>query len=320
MAARSPANLTTVFLLLGLYDVPQFGCASFLLFLSIYLMTLIGNTVVLTAIISSTFLHTPMYFFLANLSILEMCYITITIPNILNNINNQSNIISFWACICQVYLFTLCATTECVLLAIMAYDRYVAICIPLRYRIIINHTLCLQLTGAAWASGIVNSIIQSLPTSLLPYCGLNKIDRLYCEVQPLLQLSCSDAYINKVLTSVSATVFGVGFMTFILITYIFIISTILRIPCLHGRMKAFSTCSSHITVVTMYYGALIFMYMRPTSSDSQRMDSVVSAIYCMVIPVLNPIIYSLRNKEVKQAITKNFKLLFNSQTVRLGRH
>ncbi|KAM5145485.1 olfactory receptor 5A2-like [Mantella aurantiaca] len=304
MAVKSPANSTTVFILLGLSDVPQVRCASLVVFLSIYLITLIGNTIVLTAIISSNCLHTPMYFFLANLSVLEMCYTNVTVPNILNNIISKSNIISFWACICQVYLFTLCATTECVLLAIMAYDRYVAICIPLRYRIIISRALCLQLTATAWASGIANSIIQSLPTSLLPYCGLNKINRLYCEVQPLLQLSCSDAYINKILTSVSATVFGVGFMTFILVTYVFIISAILRIPSLSGRMKAFSTCSSHITVVTMYYGALIFMYMRPTSIDSQRMDSVVSAIYCMVIPVLNPIIYSLRNKEVKRAIKK----------------
>ncbi|KAM9324281.1 olfactory receptor 5A2-like [Gastrophryne carolinensis] len=304
MAVSIPENTTAIFLLLGLPSGPQLRWASFVAFLSIYLMTLTGNLIVLTSIVSETCLHTPMYFFLSNLSVLEMCYTTVTIPNILNNIIRKSDIISFQACFCQVYLFTLCATTECILLAIMAYDRYVAICIPLRYRIIINQALCIQLSSTAWVTGIANSIIQSLPTNLLEFCGLNKIDRLYCEVQPLLQLSCSDTSLNKILTSVSATVFGAGFMTFILITYVFIISAILRIPSVSGRVKTFSTCSSHITVVIMYYGALIFMYMRPTSSDTGRMDKVVSSIYCMVIPVLNPIIYSLRNNEVKLAIRK----------------
>ncbi|XP_068104096.1 olfactory receptor 13C7-like [Hyperolius riggenbachi] len=306
MAIISSPNSTTIFVLLGLPSAPQHRYASMVVFLSIYLMTIVGNTVVLTATISDNHLHTPMYFFLANLSILEMCYTTVTIPNILNNIVTQRDIISFWGCICQVYVFTLCATTECVLLAIMAYDRYVAICLPLRYRVIINQALCLQFSSTAWTSGIVNSIIQSLPTSLLSFCGLNKVDRLYCEVQPLLQLSCTDAYINKILTSVSAMVFGAGFMTFIFVTYVFIVAAILRIPSLSGRQKAFSTCSSHMTVVIMYYGGLIFMYMRPTSTDTGKMDSVVSAFYCMVIPVLNPIIYSLRNREVKQAIQKIF--------------
>ncbi|KAG8545209.1 hypothetical protein GDO81_021216 [Engystomops pustulosus] len=309
MAAIGLANTTTfIFVLLGLPTTPQLRCVSFVVFLSIYLMTLVGNLVILTAIITDARLHTPMYFFLANLSILEMCYTTITLPNILNNIVIQSNRISFQACICQVYLFTLCATVECILLALMAYDRYVAICIPLRYSVIMNQAMCLQLASTTWITGIFNSIIQSLPTSLLPYCGLNKVDRLYCEVQPLLQLSCSDTSLNKMLTTVSASLFGVGFMTFILVTYIFIISAILRIPSLSGRLKAFSTCSSHITVVVMYYGALIFMYLRPRSSDSQRMDSVISAMYCMVIPVLNPIIYSLRNKDVKRSIV-NFLIL-----------
>ncbi|XP_075042429.1 olfactory receptor 11L1-like [Mixophyes fleayi] len=304
MAVNNQHNTTPIFVLLGLDNVPQLCSLSFVCFLSIYLMTLVGNVIVLTAIVSDARLHSPMYFFLANLSVLEMSYTTVTVPNILNNILRQSNIISFWACISQVYLFTLCATTECVLLVVMAYDRYVAICIPLRYRIIMSQALCLRLASTAWASGVVNSIVQSLPTSLLPYCSFNKIDRLYCEVQPLLQLSCSDTSINKMLTTVSALVFGVGFMSFILVTYVFIVVALLRMPSLSGRLKAFSTCSSHITVVTMYYGALIFMYLRPTSSDSHKVDSVISAVYCMVIPVLNPIIYSLRNKDVKRAIRK----------------
>ncbi|XP_056396140.1 olfactory receptor 1044-like [Hyla sarda] len=308
MAASSPTNNTIIFVLVGLPNTPQLRCVSFVAFLSIYLMTLIGNLTILTAIVSDARLHTPMYFFLANLSSLEMCYTTVTLPNILNNIVRRSNLISFQACICQVYLFTFCATVECVLLAIMAYDRYVAICIPLRYRIIMNQAICLKLASTTWITGILHAFIQSLPTSLLRYCGLNKVDRLYCEVQPLLQLSCSDTTLNKMLITVSASLFGIGFMTFILVTYIFIVLAILRIPSLSGRLKAFSTCSSHITVVIMYYGALIFMYLRPTSSDSGRIDSVISAMYCMAIPVLNPIIYSLRNKDVKRSIRIFFAL------------
>ncbi|XP_075690679.1 olfactory receptor 5V1-like [Rhinoderma darwinii] len=309
MAAINPTNTTTIiFVLLGLPNTPQLRCVSFVVFLSIYLMTLVGNLAILTAIVSDARLHTPMYFFLANLSLLEMCYTTVTLPNILNNIIRKSNLISFQACICQVYLFTFCATVECILLAIMAYDRYVAICIPLRYGIIMDQAMCLQLASTTWFTGVLNSIIQTLPTSLLPYCGLNKIDRLYCEVQPLLQLSCSDTSLNKMLTTGSASLFGIGFMTFILVTYIFIVSAILRIPSMSGRLKTFSTCSSHITVVIMYYGALIFMYLRPTSSVSWRIDSVISAMYCMAIPVLNPIIYSLRNKDVKRSI-RNFLVL-----------
>ncbi|KAM4661951.1 olfactory receptor 5AP2-like [Discoglossus pictus] len=295
-----------IFVLLGLSKVPQLRYASFAMFLGIYLMTLLGNLTILSAIVSSHHLHTAMYFFLGNLSVLELCYTSVTVPNILNNILQGNNEISFRACIFQVYLFTLCATTECILLALMAYDRYVAICLPLRYQVIMSQRVCIALASIAWTSGIGNSVVQTLPTSLLTFCHPN-IDRLYCEVQPLLQLSCSDTSLNKILTSASATIFGVGFMTFILVSYIFIIAAILRIPSLAGRQKAFSTCSSHITVVTLYYGALIFMYLRPKSSDSGRMDSVVSAIYCMAIPVLNPIIYSLRNKEVKRSVRNIFK-------------
>ncbi|XP_063289580.1 olfactory receptor 5A2-like [Pelobates fuscus] len=302
MAAGNETGSAAIFVLMGLSNVPHLQAVSFIIFLSIYLLTLVGNMIILSAIVSDRRLHNPMYFFLSNLSILEMCYTSVTIPNILTNIVRGSYTISFAACICQVYLFTLCATTECILLAIMAFDRYVAICIPLRYRNIMKPSLCLQLSASAWSGGISNSIIQSLPTSLLPFCDLNQINRLYCEVQPLLQLSCSDTSINKILTSVSALIFGVGFMCFILVSYVFIIAAILRIPSLTGRMKAFSTCSSHITVVTLYYGALIFMYLRPTSDTSLSIDSVISAVYCMAIPVLNPIIYSLRNKEVKSSI------------------
>ncbi|KAG8447338.1 hypothetical protein GDO86_014706 [Hymenochirus boettgeri] len=286
---------------MGLPSVPHLRAVSFIVFLCIYLMTILGNLIILSAIGSDSRLHKPMYFFLANLSCLEMCYTSVTVPNILSNIIRKDNSISFGGCMCQVYLFTLCATSECILLAVMAYDRYVAICIPLRYKAIMCHTLCYQLAVASWTAGLVNSTIHGLSMFFLPFCHY-KIDRLYCEVQPLLELSCSDVYVNKILITMSALVFGVGFMTFIFICYVFIVGAIIRIPSLAGRAKSFSTCGSHITVVSLYYGALVFMYCRPSSRDSNRIDSGISSIYCMAIPVLNPVIYSLRNKEVKLSV------------------
>ncbi|XP_069473381.1 olfactory receptor 5V1-like [Ambystoma mexicanum] len=292
----------TGFRLEGLPSSPHWLLMSFTVFLTLYLMTLIGNVLIVTAVSVDPGLHTAMYFFLSNLSFLEVLYTSVTVPNILLNIACKRNHISFNGCMAQAYLFTGCATTECVLLAVMAYDRYVAICHPLHYRAIMNRRVCVQLAGATWLAGILNSVVQTLPTSLLPYCRDNALDRLYCEVQPLLKLSCSDTYVNKVLTSASASLFGVGLLIFILMSYIYIVLTILRIPSTAGRLKAFSTCASHVTVVVLYYGALIFMYLRPISDDSRKVDSVMSAVYCIVIPVLNPMIYSLRNKDVKGAL------------------
>ncbi|KAM4697193.1 olfactory receptor 5AP2-like [Rhinophrynus dorsalis] len=300
--AESNRTNTAIFILLGLSSSPHLRAVSFTVFISIYLMTLLGNVMVLTAVLSDARLHTPMYFFLANLSFLEICFTSATVPKILTNILWKINTISFQGCFCQIYIFTMCATTECLLLAIMAYDRYVAICIPLKYSSIMSQTLCLQFVSIAWISGIFNSTIETISTARLPFCLFNEIDRLYCEIQPLLRISCSDTHVNEILTSVAASVFGVGLMSFIMVSYIFIISAILRIPSLDGRLKALSTCSSHITVVSLYYGALSFLYLRPTSSDAGRMDSVSSVVYCMAIPVLNPIIYSLRNKDVKRAV------------------
>ncbi|KAJ1095801.1 hypothetical protein NDU88_000957 [Pleurodeles waltl] len=245
-----------------------------------------------------------MYFFISNLSFLDICYTSVTVPNILVSTAVSKNTVSFWGCMAQVYFFTGFATTECLLLAAMACDRYVAICIPLRYFTIINKAVCLQLAGYAWLCGVANGVVQTVFTSRLALCGHNEIDRMYCEVQPLVKLSCSDTYVNDALATTSAAVFGVSCLVFILISYLFIISAILRIPTKDGQHRAFSTCASHITVVVLYYGALIFMYLLPPSETTKKVDSIVSIIYSILTPFLNPIIYSLRNQEMKCAMKK----------------
>ncbi|XP_078518792.1 olfactory receptor 5V1-like [Lissotriton helveticus] len=293
----------TEFLLLGLSEL-QHKKFFFSVFLIIFLMTLCGNCMIILAVSLESHLHTPMYFFISNLSFLEICYTSVTVPNILVSTAVSKNTISFPGCMAQVFLFTEFATTECLLLAAMACDRYVAICIPLRYFTIINRSVCLQLAVYSWLCGLANGVVQAVFTSRLALCGRNEIDRMYCEGQPLVKLSCSDTYVKDALSTASAAVFGVSCLAFILLSYLFIISAILRIPTKDGRHQAFSTCASHITVVILYYGALIFMYLLPPSEATKKVDSIVSMIYSIVTPVLNPIIYSLRNKEMKSAMKK----------------
>ncbi|CAI9596624.1 unnamed protein product [Staurois parvus] len=288
------------------------------IFLIIFLMTVVGNSLIILAVRINCKLQTPMYFFLSNLSVLEMCYTSITIPNIVFSLARGTNVISFNGCIIQVYLFTLCATTECILLACMACDRYVAICRPLHYTVIINRVVCLCLAALAWLSGILNATINTVVTAGLWFCGANSIERLYCEVQPLIRLSCSDTHINYILVTLSGAVFGATCLIFILTSYVFILVTIFKIPSRSSRKKTFSTCASHITVVVLYFGALIFMYLLPNNgssekkTSSQKIDSIISMIYAIMIPMLNPIIYSFRNQQIIGAL-KNTILLFQKK-------
>ncbi|XP_018414825.1 PREDICTED: olfactory receptor 15-like [Nanorana parkeri] len=284
----------------------------FVVFLIIFLMTIVGNSLIILAVRVNIQLQTPMYFFLSNLSVLEMFYTSITIPNILSLIARGTNVISFTGCIIQVYLFTLCATTECILLACMACDRYVAICRPLHYTVIINREVCLCLAALAWLSGILNSTINTVVTSGLWFCGSNSIERLYCEVQPLIHLSCSDTHTSHILATLSAAVFGVSCLIFILISYTFILVAIFRIPSRYSRQKTFSTCASHVTVVVLYFGSLIFMYLLPNNSSSEKLNSAISMIYSTITPMLNPIIYSLRNHQVLGALKCLRELLYKN--------
>ncbi|KAM3911218.1 olfactory receptor 11L1-like [Leptodactylus fuscus] len=292
----------TEFTLLAIAYVSHWRSLIFTVFLVVFLMTIIGNSLIILVVRLNISLHTPMYFFLSNLSILELCYTSITVPNVLSGIIRESGAISFSGCIAQVYLFTLCATTECILLAAMACDRYVAICRPLRYTVIINRMVCAYFSIFAWMSGALNSTINTVVTSNLDFCGSHSIDRLYCEVQPLVRLSCSDTSLSDILATLSAAVFGVSCLIFILTSYIFILVAIKKMPSRNSRHKTFSTCTSHITVVVLYFGGLIFMYLLPSNSSPQRLDLAVSMIYSTVTPLLNPIIYSLRNHQVIGAL------------------
>ncbi|XP_053329111.1 olfactory receptor 5V1-like [Spea bombifrons] len=295
-------TVVSKFLLLGLLHLSNIKPAMFGAFLVVFLMTLTGNSLIIWVIRADLRLHTPMYYFLGNLSFLEICYTSITIPNALSNILQDTIAISFAGCMTQVYLFTLCATAECILLAAMACDRYVAICRPLRYTALINRTVCVGLAAFAWMSGFINSTINTILTSRLVFCGSNSIERLYCEVQPLIRLSCGETWLNDIFAMASGAVFGVSCLLFILTSYVFIILVILRMPSRQSRHKTFSTCASHVIVVILYYGALIFMYLLPNTGSSQKVDIAVSLIYSTLTPMLNPIIYSLRNQQVKGAL------------------
>ncbi|XP_063794543.1 olfactory receptor 5V1-like [Pseudophryne corroboree] len=292
----------TEFILLGFANFPLWKPVIFGAFLTIFLLTITGNSLIILAVRLNLHLHTPMYFFLTNLSFLEMGYTSTTIPNILYGILRHSNVISFTGCIAQVYLFTVCATTECILLAAMACDRYVAICRPLHYKTIISSVVCAYLAAFAWLCGVLNSTINTYVTSHLHFCGPNAIDRMYCEVQPLIRLSCSSTRLSDVLATLSAAVFGVSCLLFILTSYVFILAAILRMPSGTSRQKTFSTCASHVTVVILYFGSLTFLYLLPDNRSSQTLNSAVSMIYSTVTPLFNPIIYSLRNQQVIDAL------------------
>ncbi|KAM9324276.1 olfactory receptor 5F1-like [Gastrophryne carolinensis] len=301
--SKETNNLTTVteFILLGVSYFYKWKLVAFGIFLIIFLMTIVGNGLIIFVVRVNAYLQTPMYFFLSNLSVLEMCYTSVTIPNILSGIASGTNVISFSGCILQVYFFTMCATAECILLASMACDRYIAICRPLHYTVIINRMVCLYLAAFAWFSGVVNSTVNTTVLASLRFSS-NLIERLYCEVEPLIRLSCCDTHLSDILATVSGAVFGVSCLIFILTSYIFILMAIFRMNSGSRRQKTFSTCASHITVVSLYFGALTFMYLLPKNNSFQKLDSAISMIYSIFTPLLNPIIYSLRNQQVLEAL------------------
>ncbi|XP_069502634.1 olfactory receptor 13D1-like [Ambystoma mexicanum] len=303
-------NLTSrsEFILTGLSSLPQLQIPLFVMFLNMYLVTWVGNVCILSAIGADVRLNTPMYFFLGNLSFLDICYTTVTVPQMLVHFLEARKTISFNGCFLQMFFFTFFGSTECALLAVMAYDRYVAICLPLRYATIMGKGACTGLAFGSWASACTHSLVQTSLASRLSYCSSRQVEHFFCEVQPLLKISCSDTWINSLLLTLAAWAFGIGSMLFTLVSYVFIITAILRIPSAEGRRKTFSTCASHITVVILFYGTAIFMYLKPSSSNSQTQDSLISAIYSVLIPMLNPIIYSLRNQDVKGALRKAMRM------------
>ncbi|XP_007951949.2 olfactory receptor 13D1-like [Orycteropus afer afer] len=297
-------SAVTEFLLVGLSQYPELQLSLFVLCPLMYLIILLGNSLLILISILDSRLHTPMYFFLGNLSFLDICYTSASIPPMLITFRNARKSISFIGCAVQMVFSLGLGSTECVLLAVMAYDRYVAICHPLRYSVIMNRILCVHMAAWSWITGCLNALVQTVLTMMLPFCGSNVIDHLTCEILALLKLVCSDITINVLIMTVASIVFLVLPLLLIVISYVFILFSILRISSAEGRKKAFSTCSAHLTVVILFYGSALFMYMKPKSKDTKTSDEIIGMSYGVVTPMLNPIIYSLRNKEVKEAVKK----------------
>ncbi|XP_030189246.1 olfactory receptor 10AG1-like [Lynx canadensis] len=299
-------NHTTLmdFILLGFSDVPDLQEFLFGVFLIIYVIILMGNSLIIIITQIDPSLRTPMYFFLGNFSSLEICYVSVTVPRLLTDLCRQSRSISFLACATQMYFFLVFGATECFILTAMAYDRYVAICNPLLYPLIMNSRLCIQLAAGCWITGIPVHIGFTYLIFSLPFCGSNQLNHFFCDIPPILKLACGDTFTIEILVyTVAVLVVTIPFML-ILGSYVKIISTILKLPSAAGRAKAFSTCSSHLVVVALFFGSGIISYLRPKSSHSTGMDKFLSLFYSIVTPMFNPIIYCLRNKDVLVALKK----------------
>uniref|UniRef100_A0A8C3XPG7 Olfactory receptor n=1 Tax=Chelydra serpentina TaxID=8475 RepID=A0A8C3XPG7_CHESE len=303
----------TEFILTGLTDRPELQVPLFGVFLLIYGITLVGNGGLILLITIDPRLHTPMYFFLRNLSFCDLCFSLIISPKMMLNFLAKRKSISHTACALQMYLYIVFSDVGCLLLAVMAYDRYVAICNPLLYMVTMSRKLCKELVAGVYAVGLVDSVIYTCFTFRLSFCSSNVINHFFCDIPPLLALSCSDTHINEIVMFAFTCCITVSSFVTVLLSYVYIVSTILQIRSSEGRRKAFSTCSFHLTTVVLFYGIQLFMYLRPTSSYSMDTDKVASVFYTQVIPMLNPLIYSLRNTEVKDALRKAMnKLLSNS--------
>ncbi|XP_007936168.1 olfactory receptor 8S1-like [Orycteropus afer afer] len=300
-------NLTVFskFILLGLSADPHVQALLFMLFLVIYLLTLMGNLMMILVIRTDPHLHTPMYFFLGHLSFLDICFSSVTIPKMLQNFSSQKKSISVWGCITQSFFFILTASTESCLISAMAYDRYAAICHPLLYTVIMNSPLCIAMVSTAWVIGFLNSLVNNLFIHKLHFCGSNIISHFSCELPSLLPLSCTDPTANELLLSGSGVFMGLLTLPLILFSYSRIISAILSIHSSAGQGKAFSTCSSHLTVVLLFYGTGLFRYISPPSGS--LLEQVVSIQYSVLTSLLNPFIYSLKNQEVKAALQRMMK-------------
>ncbi|KAM8813999.1 olfactory receptor 9I1-like [Rhynchonycteris naso] len=298
-------NLTTVtyFILMGFTDYPRLQILLFLVFLNFYLVTILGNVGMIILIQLDAQLHTPMYFFLSQLSLLDACYTSVITPQILATLATGKTVITYGQCAAQFFFFTICAGTECFLLAVMAYDRYVAVSNPLLYTVAMNPRICWRLVLGAYVCGMSGAILRTTCTFTLSFCDNNQIDFFFCDLPPLLKLACSDTTNTETVILAFGNVILANTLV-ILISYLFIIKAILRVKTSGGRAKSFSTCASHLTSVTLYFGTLVFMYMRSGSDKSLDEDKVVSVFYTVVIPMLNPLIYSLRNKDVKAAFKK----------------
>ncbi|EGW11468.1 olfactory receptor 8G1 [Cricetulus griseus] len=302
----APGNHCTVaeFILTGLSKKPELQMPLFLLFLGIYVVTVVGNLGMITLIGISSYLHTPMYYFLASLSFIDLCHSTIITPKMLVNFVTEKNFISYTGCMTQLYFFLIFAIAECHMLAAMAYDRYVAICNPLLYNVTMSYQIYSSLISVVYIIGVICASAHTGFMIRVQFCNLDVINHYFCDLLPLLKLAYSNTYINELLILCFGT-FNIVVPTMTILTsYIFIIASILRIRSTDGRSKAFSTCSSHICAVAVFFGSAAFMYLQPSSVSSMDQGKVSSVFYTIVVPMLNPLIYSLRNKDVSVALKK----------------
>ncbi|XP_014698917.3 olfactory receptor 10C1-like [Equus asinus] len=297
-------SLCTRFTFAAFSSLAELQPVLFLVFLILYLFTVGGNLIIICLVGLTPSLHTPMYFFLVNLSFLEVCYITSVVPLMLVHLLAETKTISMRGCAAQMYVFTILGLTECCLLAAMAYDRFVAICYPLHYTLRMGPRVCLKLAAASWTTGVVVESAQITWIFSLPFCGTGKIQHFFCDVMPVVKLVCVDISHIKIMFFAVSVLFIMSPSFLILCSYMRILATIFRIPSAAGRRKAFSTCSSHLLVVSLFFGTALFTYLQPKVAHTPETDKATALMYTVVTPALNPVIYTLRNKEVKEAFQR----------------
>ncbi|KAL6035179.1 hypothetical protein STEG23_024430 [Scotinomys teguina] len=310
MRGTNQSNVSE-FLLLGLSRQPQQQKLFFLLFLIMYLATVLGNLFIILAIGTDSRLHTPMYFFLSNLSFVDISFSSTTVPKVLANHILGCEAISFSGCLMQIYFLCVFAVMDNFLLAVMAYDRFVAICHPLHYTTKMTIQFCVLMVAGSWVVASLNALLHTLLMARLSFCADNIIPHFFCDVTPLLKLSCSDTHLNELMILFVSGLLMIAPFFCILVSYILITCAILRVSSTSGRWKAFSTCSSHLAVVCLFYGTIICLYFNPSSSHSAESDMATAMMYTVVTPMLNPFIYSLRNKDMKGALRKVITMKFS---------
>ncbi|XP_020726449.2 olfactory receptor-like protein OLF4 [Odocoileus virginianus] len=310
-------NLTrpSEFLLLGFSEEPELQPLVFGLFLSMYLITVFGNLLIILAISSDSQLHTPMYFFLSNLSFVDICFTSTTIPKMLWNTYIQSQVITYEACIIQVYFLMLFAGLDDFLLTVMAYDRFAAICHPLYYTVIMNPKVCRILVLVSWAISVLHSLLQTLMVLRLSFCGELEVPHYFCELNQIVQLACSDSFPNDLVIYITAVLLAGGPLTGIFYSYAKIASSIHRISSAQGKYKAFSTCVSHLSVVSLFYCTSLGVYVSSAATHSSQSSATASMMYTVVTPMLNPFIYSLRNRDIKRALKAFFRIAAIKRTL-----
>ncbi|XP_030400105.1 olfactory receptor 14I1-like [Gopherus evgoodei] len=300
------SNQTTVteFLLLGFSDIQELQILHFVVFLLLFLISLLGNLLIITAIALDRNLHTPMYFFLINLSILDLSSVSVTIPKSMANSLMNTRSISYSGCVAQVFLFAFFASVDYAILTVMAYDRYVAICQPLYYETVMNRRACVQMAANAWISVILYSAVHTGNTFAISFCGSNMADQIFCEIPQLLKLTCSGSDLSELGFLIFHLFLWLSCFVFIIVSYVQIFTTVLRIPSEQGRHKAFSTCLPHLIVVSLFLCTTIFAYLKPISRSPSVQNLLVAVLYSVLPPMMNPIIYSMKNKELKGALNK----------------